>query len=81
MTISTLYTLVGIALLGMGLHGLISYSHLVRKILALNIAGAGVFLFLVAVAGQTPGPLPDPVPHAMVLTGIVVGRSARPHWP
>ena len=76
MTITTLYALVGVALLGMGLHGLIIYSHLVRKILALNVAGAGVFLFLVAVAGQTPGPLPDPVPHAMVLTGIVVAVSA-----
>jgi len=76
MTISTIYSLVGVALLGMGLHALIIHSHLVRKILALNIAGAGVFLFLVAVAGRTPGPLPDPVPHTMVLTGIVVAVSA-----
>jgi multicomponent Na+:H+ antiporter subunit C len=76
MTISLLYALVGVALLGIGLYGLIIYSHLVKKILALNVAGSGVFLFLVATANQTSGPVADPVPHAMVLTGIVVAVSA-----
>jgi multicomponent Na+:H+ antiporter subunit C len=76
MTIPLLYALVGIILLGMGLYSLVMDEHLVKKILALNISGAGTFLFLVAVAAQTSGPLPDPVPHAMVLTGIVVAVSA-----
>jgi len=76
MTIPLLYALVGVVLLGMGLYSLVMYSHLVRKILALNVSGAGVFLFLVAAADRTFGPLPDPVFHAMVLTGIVVAVSA-----
>lgn len=76
MTISLLYALIGVVLLGMGLYRLVIDPHLVKKILALNISGAGVFLFLVAVADQTPGAAPDPVPHAMVLTGIVVAVSA-----
>jgi multicomponent Na+:H+ antiporter subunit C len=76
MNISLLYSLVGIALLGLGLYRLVIDPHLVKKILALNISGAGVFLFLVAVAARTPGAVPDPVPHAMVLTGIVVAVSA-----
>ena len=60
MNISLLYSLVGIALLGMGLYRLVIDPHLVKKILALNISGA----------------VTDPVPHAMVLTGIVVAVSA-----
>ena len=76
MNISLLYELVGVVLLGMGLNSLIIDSNLVKKILALNVSGAGVFLFLVAAADQTSGPTPDPVPHAMVLTGIVVAISA-----
>jgi multicomponent Na+:H+ antiporter subunit C len=76
MNSSLLYTLVGVVLLGMGLYRLVIDPHLVKKILALNISGAGVFLFLVAVANRTPGAVPDPVPHAMVLTGIVVAVSA-----
>jgi len=38
--------------------------------------GSGVFLMLVALGGRTPGNVPDPVPHAMVITGIVVAVSA-----
>ena len=76
MTISLLYALVGVVLLGMGLYRLVIDPHLIKKILALNISGAGVFLFLVAVADCIPGAAPDPVPHAMVLTGIVVAVSA-----
>ncbi len=76
MNSSLLYTLVGVGLLGMGLYRLVIDPHLIKKILALNISGAGVFLFLVAVAARTSGAVPDPVPHAMVLTGIVVAVSA-----
>jgi len=38
--------------------------------------GAGVFMLLIAVAYRGPGLPPDPVPHALVLTGIVVAVSA-----
>jgi multicomponent Na+:H+ antiporter subunit C len=74
-TAATLYALGGVALVAIGLYGLIVRDHLVRKVLALNVMGSGVFLVLVGLADRTGGP-PDPVPHAMVLTGIVVAVSA-----
>ncbi len=71
-----LYALVGIGLFNLGLYALIIYPHLLRKILAINVMGSGVFLVLVALAARTGGAAPDPVPHAMVITGIVVAVSA-----
>ncbi len=44
--------------------------------MALNVMGSGVFLVFIALAAQTPGPIPDPMPHAMVLTGIAVSVCA-----
>ena len=71
-----LYALVGVGLFTLGLYALIVHAHLLRKILAINVMGSGVFLILVALGGRSPGVLPDPVPHAMVITGIVVAVSA-----
>ena len=76
MTPALLYALTGIIVFGMGLYGLILYPHWLRKILALNVMGGGVFLLLIGLANRLPNTLPDPVPHAMVLTGIVVAVSA-----
>lgn len=69
------YALAGVALVGLGLYGLSVQAHLLRKLLAVNILGSGVFLVLVSL-GSRPGAPPDPVPHAMVITGIVVAVSA-----
>ena len=68
-----LYGICGLLLFSLGLWGLISGTHLLRRILAFNITGSGIFLFLVALAAR--GVEPDPVPHALVLTGIVVTVS------
>jgi len=76
MTQAELYGLAGVLLFCMGAHGLLARRHLLRKALALNLAGAGVFLLIVAMASRTPGGVPDAVPHALVLTGIVVSVSA-----
>jgi multicomponent Na+:H+ antiporter subunit C len=70
-----LYALTGAAIFCIGIHGLIVYRHLLRKILAANIMGSGVFLALVGLA-QRGAAVPDPVPQALVLTGIVVAVSA-----
>lgn len=67
-----LYMIAGIGMLCIGLHGLILRPHLLQKIIALNVAGAGSFIALVSIARRVPGDTPDPLPHAMVLTGIVV---------
>lgn len=72
----TLYLLSGVGLVVVCLYGLFVQGNLVRKILALNILGSGVFMLLTALARRSGGPDPDPVPHAMVLTGIVVAVSA-----
>ena len=69
------YGLAGAGLVAVGLYALVVHEHLLRKILAINVVGNGVFLVLVAAAQRGPG-VPDPVPHAMVLTGIVVAVSA-----
>ena len=71
-----LYALVGAGLFSLGLYALIVHDHLLRKILAINVMGSGVFLVLVALGGRTSGASPDPVPQAMVITGIVVAVSA-----
>lgn len=76
MTRALWYGLVGVVLLLIGAHGLVAHAHALRRILAANIMGAGVFLVLVAGAYRRPGPASDPVPHAMVITGIVVAVSA-----
>jgi multicomponent Na+:H+ antiporter subunit C len=76
MTLAMLYGLSGVALFCIGLYGLVLHAHLVRKILALNIMSSGVSLLMVALAHRHPHGVPDPVPHAMVLTGVVVAVSA-----
>lgn len=69
------YALVGTGLFCIGLLGLLLQRHLLRQMLALNVMGSGVFLVFVALARRA-GTLPDPVPLAMVLTGLVVSVSA-----
>ena len=76
MNSSLLYALAGVSLFVIGLYALIAYAHLLRKILAFNVMGSGVFLVLIATASGTSVGAPDPLPHAMVLTGIVVAVSA-----
>ncbi|WP_198265237.1 sodium:proton antiporter [sulfur-oxidizing endosymbiont of Gigantopelta aegis] len=80
MTSALLYVFTGIALFCMGFYALILHPHLLRKILAINVMSSGVFMLLVALADRSQALLnqsaPDPVPHAMVITGIVVAVSA-----
>ena len=75
MSLSILYALTGVALFSLGLFALLVRRHLLHKVLALNVLGSGTFLLLVAMARRGEG-APDPVPQAMVLTGIVVAVSA-----
>lgn len=76
MITTPLYSVAGLILFGMGFYTLIIHSHPLRKILAVNVMATGVFLILVATAYTPWGKgAVDPVPHAMVLTGIVVSVS------
>lgn len=74
MTTGMLFALVGGALFAMGAGGVLLHGHLLRRILAFNVMGSGAFLVLVGLA-QRDGTT-DPVPQAMVLTGIVVSVAA-----
>ncbi|MBM9537117.1 sodium:proton antiporter [Desulfobulbus alkaliphilus] len=67
------YLILAGVILAMAFHGLMTRANLLRKLMALNIFTSAVFLFLVALARMAE-PL-DPIPHAMVLTGIVVTVS------
>jgi multicomponent Na+:H+ antiporter subunit C len=78
MTLFTLFGLCAALLVGLGLFGLMVNPHPLRKILAFNVLGSGVFLLFGAIAqrGAAAGMGGDPVPQALLITGIVVAFSA-----
>lgn len=73
-----LFGLCGAALVGIGLFAVVTHPGLLRRIVGCNILGAGIFLVFGAVArrGAGAGFDADPVPQALVITGIVVAFSA-----
>ena len=78
MNATTLFGLCGAALVGIGLYGFITNPEPLRKILAFNLLGSGVFLLFGVIArrGAAAGLGGDPVPQAMVITAIVVAFAA-----
>lgn len=74
----TVFGLCGALAAGLGLYGMITEAQPLRKILAFNILGAGVFLLFGVVArrGAAAGFGGDPVPQALVITGMVVAFAA-----
>jgi multicomponent Na+:H+ antiporter subunit C len=70
------YAIAGALLFVIGVYSLAARCDLLRRILAANIMAVGTFLVLVAMAARGDEAPPDPVPHALVLTGIVVAISA-----
>lgn len=56
--------------------GLISRVHLLRRILAFNVIGSGIFLAFGGLANRVAEAGVDPVPQAIVITGIVVALAA-----
>jgi multicomponent Na+:H+ antiporter subunit C len=78
MNVATLYGLCAAVLIGIGLYGLIVLPHPLRKILSFNVVGSGVFMLFGALAkrGADASMSADPVPQALLITGIVVAFSA-----
>jgi multicomponent Na+:H+ antiporter subunit C len=74
----TIAGFVGAGLVGLGLYALIVNPEPLRKLLAFNLIGSGVFLVfgIVARRGAVAAFPFDPVPQAMVITGIVVAFAA-----
>jgi multicomponent Na+:H+ antiporter subunit C len=75
MSSAALFGYCGAVLVGLGLYGLITRPEVLRKILSFNVLGSGVFLLFGVFArrGAAAGLGADPVPQALVITGIVVG--------
>ena len=76
LTAEIVYGLTGVALFALGLRGALLQRELLGRVLAINVCGAGVFLVFVSIAYRGLELAPDPVPQALVLTGIVVAVSA-----
>jgi multicomponent Na+:H+ antiporter subunit C len=78
MNAATVFGMCAALLIGAGVYGLIVNAHPLRKILAFNVIGSGVFLLFGAIAhrGAAAGMGGDPVPQALLITGIVVAFSA-----
>jgi multicomponent Na+:H+ antiporter subunit C len=75
---ATLFGLCAAGLVAIGLYGLVLQPAPLRKIIAFNLIGTGVFLLfgIAARRGAAAGLVADPVPQAMVITGIVVAFAA-----
>ena len=68
------YALVGALLVAIAFTAFAAHTHVLRRLLAFNVMGTGSFLILVGLAQHARGP--DPVPQALVLTGIVVAVAS-----
>lgn len=75
---TALYGLCAAGLVAIGLYGLVLHPTPLRKVIAFNLLGSGTFIFfgVAAQRGAAAGLLADPVPQAMVITGIVVAFAA-----
>ena len=71
---TNLYSLCAILLFAIGLLGFLLNSDFIRKLLGLNVIGIAIFMLLLAAANAYPNAV-DPIPHAMVLTGIIVAAA------
>jgi multicomponent Na+:H+ antiporter subunit C len=74
----TLLGLCAAVLVGLGLYGLIVSPHPLRKIMAFNVMGNGIFLVCAVIArrGAGAGMGGDPVPQALLITALVVAFAA-----
>jgi multicomponent Na+:H+ antiporter subunit C len=75
-----------VVLFCIGLYVILAKPNLIKKLLGLNIMETAVFAFIVTsgmvdggtapiVGAGAAGPFASPLPHAMILTGIVVAVS------
>lgn len=70
-----IYLILGALLFPLALYGMFARRNLVLKLVAANIAASAVFLVLVSAPPRPEGGGADPVPQALVLTGIVISVS------
>jgi multicomponent Na+:H+ antiporter subunit C len=78
MSPTTIFGLCGAVVVGLGLYGMIVNPQPLRRILAFDLLGSGVFLLLGVVSrrGAAVGFGGDPVGQALTITGVVVAFAA-----
>ena len=78
-----------VILLAIGLYGMLGKRNLIKKLIGMNIFQTAIFLFFIEGATKKGGTVPvideligmkaaqyiNPLPHVLILTGIVVGLS------
>ena len=79
-----------IVLLLVGLYGIVARQHFLRKLMAMNILQVAVIVFFIALSAKSGATVPvviedgleinvasyvNPLPHALMLTAIVVSVS------
>ncbi|MFW5998493.1 MAG: sodium:proton antiporter [Halanaerobiaceae bacterium] len=83
-----IYHIVFVILFLLGLYTVLTDKNLIKMVIGLNIMEAGVFFWVIAISNKG-GMMPiynteilqetvfmnDPVPQALILTGIVIGAS------
>jgi multicomponent Na+:H+ antiporter subunit C len=74
MSETTLFGLGAAALVGLGLYGFVIRPEPLRKLLAFNLLSSAAFVLFGVLArrGAAAGMGGDPIPQALVITGIVV---------
>jgi len=82
-----MFQLIAIALMLVGIYGLLSQRNVIKMIVSLNIFEIGINIFIISIGYVKGGHAPiltsevassahmfvDPLPHALVLTAIVIG--------
>jgi multicomponent Na+:H+ antiporter subunit C len=76
MTPDLIYGLAGLGVFGIGLWRALTLTAPLRRVLALKLCAAGAAFLLIVAAWRQPPAAADAVPHALVITGIVVMVSA-----
>lgn len=78
MNTTQIFGFASIVLIVLGMYSMMVDPQPLRKVLAFNILGGGVFLLFGVVArrGASAGLASDPVPLALIITGIVVAFAA-----
>jgi len=71
-----IYSLTSAVLFVIGMGGVFVSRHFIKKIISTIIMGGGVFLVFVSFAQRDAITFADPVPHALVITGIVVAVAS-----
>jgi multicomponent Na+:H+ antiporter subunit C len=80
------YYLVAIILFVIGMHTMLTHANMIKKVIAMNIMDTSIFLLFVAIGYVQGGRPPiiggdsetlyiNPLPGALILTGIVVAVS------